>query len=275
MLPDEPARTVEATRMLFPESKRVVYQKNPLTEVICQLRFPTVLEIRSEPPWEFQNKIRSAYPIYSKKDQTELLPNEVTQMLKSVRVSLPTPIAHTFSQENPKRFITLSEDFLAISNNDYRRWEEYRTEIIRAKEALETVYSPAFYSRVGLRYVNTIEKRSLDLAEEPWDKLVNPALAGLLAASNVRGYVHETRTEAVIRLPGLLGGFVTLRHGLVRGGDDQPDTYRIDLDCFTQERSDGEHVTENLDTFNRLIGNLFRWATSLRLHEALQPMDID
>jgi hypothetical protein len=42
---------------LFPPSSRVVYRRAPLIEVVCQLRFPTLLSIESKPPADFQERI--------------------------------------------------------------------------------------------------------------------------------------------------------------------------------------------------------------------------
>ena len=47
--------------MAFPEVERVIYERNPLDEVICQLRFPAILKI-DEPPIAFQEQIRTRYP---------------------------------------------------------------------------------------------------------------------------------------------------------------------------------------------------------------------
>src|SRR6266852_706318 len=46
----------------FPEFTRVIYQRNPLVEVVCQLRFSPILRIDTDPPAEFQDRIRSAFP---------------------------------------------------------------------------------------------------------------------------------------------------------------------------------------------------------------------
>ena len=50
--------------MKFPESPRVRYSRNPLLEVICQLRFPKILSIETEVPVGFQEDIRSEYPVF-------------------------------------------------------------------------------------------------------------------------------------------------------------------------------------------------------------------
>ena len=51
--------------MVFPNFERVVYKKNPLEEVICQLRFPPILRIDSGNAADFQDVIRQDYPLYS------------------------------------------------------------------------------------------------------------------------------------------------------------------------------------------------------------------
>ena len=48
--------------MPFPEAKRIIYRKNPLDQVICQLRFPPILKIDAEVPAKFQDRIRGDFP---------------------------------------------------------------------------------------------------------------------------------------------------------------------------------------------------------------------
>ena len=63
---------------MFLDCDRCLYEKNQLVEVICQLRFPTILSISAKEPVEFQEAIRADYPQYAKKVQT-------IRMLKSCR----------------------------------------------------------------------------------------------------------------------------------------------------------------------------------------------
>ena len=58
--------------MPFPDSERVIYQRNPLLEVICQLRFPSILRIDSEAPAVFQERVRKEYPMYQEALRHEL-----------------------------------------------------------------------------------------------------------------------------------------------------------------------------------------------------------
>jgi hypothetical protein len=46
--------------MPFPAAERVTFQKNPLNEVICQLRFPPILKIDHHEPGRMSMVFRSA-----------------------------------------------------------------------------------------------------------------------------------------------------------------------------------------------------------------------
>ncbi len=257
----------------FPESPRVVYQKHPLTEVICQLRFPTVLEIGAKDPAEFQEDVRGAYPLY-RRDETGGLPREVLDLVARLPIAKPDGVTHNFATEDSTRFIALSREFVALSDKGYSRWEHFRREIDRAKSALEKRYRPAFYSRIGLRYQDLIDRSRLGIADEPWHALLNPAFLGLLGDVQVRDRTQEMRCEAIINISDYVeGGSARVAHGLVDVNGSR--AYLIDVDFFTEKRSASDGVFEGLDKFNRLAGNFFRWAITPRLHRALEPEDID
>ena len=55
---------------MYSQDNRSIYGKNQLGEVICQLRFPEILIIGSEPPVAFQEAIRDEYPVYSARKES-------------------------------------------------------------------------------------------------------------------------------------------------------------------------------------------------------------
>ena len=48
--------------MLFSDRPRTHYEKTLAHEVICQLRFPTILSINNVEPADFQERIREDFP---------------------------------------------------------------------------------------------------------------------------------------------------------------------------------------------------------------------
>ncbi len=265
--------------MPFPDSKRVVYGENPLTEVICQLRFPPILDISTVDPAEFQGHVRRLFPLYKKAGPglSVGLPAEVPEQVQNIVTQFvqggDVDTRHKFLTDDELRAITLTRDFVAVTDRRYVTWEKFKGDIELARNALEKVYEPAFYSRVGLRYKDVIDRSQLGLEEEPWDALLSEELIGsLLAAENLRDRVRRVQTVAQISVDEVVGGYVILRHGLLdQTQDGEAQTYTIDADFYSEEREATKDVTASLDLFNGLAGRLFRWAIKDRLHEALRP----
>jgi len=256
--------------MPFPESNRALYRRNPLKEVICQLRFPTILEVTAKSPVQFQNLVRQRYPFYTEEKPDLGLPKEVQDILQSLPLSgiQQTPL-HKFIVEEKTRFITLSQEFLAVSELKYERWNNFREEIRCAEQAFRAAYNPSFYSRIGLRYKNFINKKDLGLADEAWDTLLNHSLIGVLGVSELAEEVTETQSQSLIKLSDIAGGFVRIVHGLMKTDNS---VYVIDADFFIEKKENLDEAIRTLDQFNQLAARFFNWATSRVLRDALEPI---
>lgn len=266
------------SRMPFETTPRVVYRRNPLVEVVCQLRFPPILRILSREPSEFQDEIRDAYPLYEKQTGLEAPPGVAAVLSRLGVEGEPDRVNHRFFTEDPadrRRTISLARDFVAISEKTYRRWEVFRQEIERAKEALEVTYNPSFYSRVGLRYRDVIDPIPIGLEDRAWAELLNEGLLGILGAEPIRDRVSEAKSEFLLSLDEPDGAYIRVRHGLAKRDETGAQVYRIDADCFATGRIGADHALPVLDAFNRTAGNFFRWAIAPALHEALGPEPLD
>lgn len=262
--------------MLFPESERVLYIKNPLVEVVCQFRFPTILRIREGQLAGFQDKIRKDYPVYSEQEPSFGVPPQVPKEFVAIleQIKMPTPlglVTHRFHTKDSLRFISLSDDFMALASKKYERWESFREEVVKAESALKEVYEPAFYSRIGLRYRDLISRRNLKLTNVGWQELLQPYIIAELGDNDVSGAIARIQTRTVIKISEISDGQITLIHGLAKPPESDEECYMIDAD-FSVERKEGiGEPFEILDRFNRLAGRLFRWAITERLHSAMEP----
>jgi len=264
--------------MTFPVSERVVYDRHTLNQVIFQLRFPTILAIGAEPPTAFQERVRADYPVYQRQEMPRLLP-PIADFLSSLPVRPSGSIAHQFSTSDEKRSITLAPEFLAITESDYDEWPVLRPQIEAAQRTLEEVYAPAFYSRVGLRYQDVIDRDDTGVPNRDWRELLNEPFTGLLGTSEtaVREGVTDYVATALVRLDSVHDGMVRIQYGLARKSDnplappppDAPPVFLIDADYYTEARHEGGAVLGTLDNFRTEAGNLFRWAISPTLRDAL------
>lgn len=261
--------------MPIPESQRVVYKKTPLIEVICQVRYPSIFRIESEHPVQFQSILASDFPVAQEKQVVTQIPAEVLSILPEVvQRSLPLARAYDFSSRDGVWTVSLTRDFLSLATKGYRRWEEFRTLLEKCLHALQAVYSPPFYLRVGLRYQDIISRSALGLKRVSWSELLNPAIAGELNDPNLAQDVTERLTVTLLRLPEY-HALVRIQHGLVgyqREANESRETcYLIDCDFFTEKQTEVQDVYRVLGYLNRQAGHLFRWSISETLHRALQP----
>lgn len=264
--------------MPFPESERVLYKKNPLAEVICQLRFPTILRIGAGEPADFQDKIRKYYPIYGLQEPSLELP-QLTKELAAIlgQINMPIPpgsATHRFYTKDSQRFISLSRDFLALVETKYERWESFREQLEKAESALKRVYEPAFYTRIGLRYRDIVSRRTLGLTNVEWQDLLKPYILAELGAKEVWAAIAKIQTRATIRISEVPQGQITLTHGLIEPPGSGEECYVIDADFWVERKEGIDEAFEILDKFNRLAGRLFRWAITEKLHSAMQPQSI-
>jgi len=254
----------------FPDSPRVVYKTNTLEEAICQIKFPPILRIESEPPATFQDNISGEYPIL----QESPLPDQV---------NLPPAVANILANQlgfgfREFQFISadgtwkvgLNREFIALSTTHYTNWDEFSARLRKLLSALESQYKPpAFFTRVGLRYRNVIKRSDFGSQNEPWSRLLEPRILGELSDPDVAPSITQAARQTVISLDED-GGQVRLLHGLVSPGGGEV-CYSIDIDIFTETRTEATDVFDILKVFNRQAGRLFRWCITEHLHNALGP----
>jgi len=266
--------------MPIPKSQRVVFQKNPLAEVICQLRFPPILEIAATEPAAFQNAIRERYPLYGKpvpEPALSNLPSNVAKLVAQLGLPFAVQGSHVFSTEDEAESVTLTNEFIALSTKQYVRWEDFIENIASIKQHLESVYRPAFYSRLGLRYQDVIDREELGLTGVLWQDLIQPQLLAFLGTNEVKDEVSALASETLIKLPEVIGGKVRIKHGLAerQGDHTRPAVFLFDADFFTDEKCGGSDVITRIGDLHAAAGDLFRWVITSKLHDALEPVPVE
>lgn len=271
--------------MPISDSPRVIYQKNPLQEVICQLRFPPILKIDSLVPFEFQDRIRNYYPLYSEvKEGIFEIPEEISRQIPAeLANAIPMPISNTknykFSSSDEKWNINLTNSFVALTTPNYVRWEDFRNHFDMPMNALVDFYKPSFFSRVGLRYVNVINKTALGLYDIKWSQLIQPYLSGILSASDINPetvknitYKSEFNLEDDIFVRMIYG----LRNVKNENAENKSDEiFLIDNDFYINGKMETHNGLEIIDRLNIWSRRLFRWCITDKLHQAMVPLSID
>jgi uncharacterized protein (TIGR04255 family) len=259
--------------MVFPDSTRVIYEKNTLSAVICQLRFPPILRIESEIPATFQDRVRAEYPLFREKRGPEFPPGLPVEAAKALSAAFPAPRAYDFLSADEAWTASLTKEFLALSTNSYERWEGFKGRLESLRQTLLDAYRPAFFSRIGLRYINVIRRTTLGLkTDTDWRDLLEEWVLGELARPEVMDRVEHAAREVVVELEDR--SKVRIMHGLAKDEKDGESLYTIDADYFTEQRTEVADAIATLDRFNRESGRLFRWYITEQLHRAMDPREM-
>lgn len=261
--------------MPFPQAERIIYRKNPLEVVICQLRFPPILSIETEIPAKFQDLIRADYPLYNETTEFKInMPKESGDQIPSEILELkPTSTStrnYEFISEDNNWKVNLTRNFLAVSTLQYTRWEDFKRHLIGPFEALIAIYSPAYFSRVGLRYKDVFKRSILGLDNTPWSELLQPYIIGIMTAKDVGNNVINFMFTTEIKLDDS-ASLVRIISGLGEDSNTGEIKYIIDSDFFTTDKKKRKEAIECLDYFNKRGSRLLRWCIKERLHEAMEP----
>jgi uncharacterized protein (TIGR04255 family) len=206
-------------------------------------------------------------------EQQLAIAREVIQKLGQ-NLSLPTSVrTFEFLTADERWTVTLTRGFLALTTRNYQRWEEFQEHLREPLNGLLEEYSPPFFTRIGLRYKDVIQRSALGLDNVPWSDLLASYVTGELSVPEVADSAEEAMRRLLIRLPEGLGQ-VRIIHGLgQKAGSDEP-CYIIDSDFFLDSRTEVSDAIDILDRFNKRAGWLFRWCITDRLHAAMGPRSI-
>ena len=158
---------------MFSNEKRCIYRKNPLAEVVCQLRFPEILTIGTTVPDKFQEAIRAEFPRFSQRQEVAA-PKLVGTPGNLTVQNQPSTVNYQFSSADGIWRVNLTSKFISLACTQYTRWETFAQKLDKPLAAFIQIYQPAYFERVGLRYVNFISRKDLELDGTPFSQLISP-----------------------------------------------------------------------------------------------------
>lgn len=261
---------------MFSTEPRAIYRKCQLGEVICQLRFPEILSIEANIPATFQDVIRDEFPHYSVRKEAPL--PKLTGVPGNLQLEKqPMTNNYQFVSADGVWRINLTSRFISLACNRYTRWEDFAAKLDKPLAAFIQTYRPAFFERVGLRYLNFISRSALDLSGTPFKELLQPQYLGLLADEEV----HETGTarnsvDAELAIHGGCRVKIHAGPGLVKrnGQADNEVKFIFDQDLFMPGNLAVNLSPGALQTLHAQADAIFRGAITDTLHDAMEPVYI-
>ena len=264
--------------MLFSDRPRTQYRNAPTHEVICQLRFPTILSINTTEPADFQEAIRADFPLYSRRQ--DVTPPKVT--LTNGNVSKveqqPAVINYTFLSEDNRWKINLTKDFISLSTLQYTSWEEFARHLDKPLAAFIKLYKPAYFQRVGLRYVNIFSRSKLGLEGSKWAELISPAYIGPLCEPDaIEENFLNCASDLLFRLDNSCSAKIHAGPGRVKSkaANAQQDTevkFIFDMDLSMNGNTPCNLSAAGLETLHGHATRLFEGAITETIRSAMEPV---
>lgn len=243
--------------LAVPLLEPVTFNTNFIKTVVCELRFPTILEIDQHRLASLHEPLRKTYPIYDRQ-QTLTLPSADEELQRQV--------AHLFYSKDKAWALVVKNAAIGLETGQYTTFHDFEARLKQVLKAAVPFVDSDFFTRVGLRYVNAISLGKNDLTHYINKDLVAPLAAGVYG--RVVKFVQEVR--------GFTGaGLFTLRHGY---GEPAPGfreeapaeapAYTIDLD-FYAENVPIESVIQLVTGFRKISFSLFMWCLGPGMRDEL------
>lgn len=258
------------------EGKRFVYEKHQLIEVICQLRFPPILTIETEVPAQFQETVRGTFPRYSC----------LTEQLPAQGGAAPqTQKNHTFLSEDGKSKLSLTKHFIALSTMAYAGWDEFAALLDEPLGQFIRLYRPAYFERVGLRFVNGFSREKLELTACRWNDLLQPQYLSILDDDALdEAGVTKCACDLEWKLDARCAAKVHAGLGAIRRTMQTPNgvqtvqepetRFIFDQDLYAAGNIKLPTVTETLGALHAHCDRIFSEAITDTLHNAMEPVEV-
>lgn len=233
------------------------FQRNMLHQVVCELRFPTLMDLGGpKPPKAFVDALRKEYPHLESA-------NELMIGFGGASTQPNSSYAHIMRSAKQKWAVSLKQSALTIETTGYTNHAEFKERVLHAVDAAAKVIDSDFFTRIGLRYVNVIT----DGADINGD-WINKSLTGPLLDGTFKGVVEYA---GKLQLMTDDGGCLLqhgIRHKQQLSEDESFPDYMLDIDSYRNdvELSDTDAA---LDAMNVQAFNMFSWAIGPELHKYL------
>ena len=252
--------------MLLSDRPRVHYRRAPAHEVICQLRFPTILSINQVEPADFQESIRETFPQYARRQDLPAAP----------KGQVPQPVTnYHFLSEDGQWKLNLTKDFIALSTLRYPGWEEFARHLDQPLASFIRLYKPAYFQRVGLRYINLFSRARLGLEGTPWRELFAPSYLGPLQ-EEAEDRLQSWGCDMTVKLDSSSRARIHAGLGRLQAKNTAPQDpevkFILDLDLSMGDQLPCTLAAGALETLHIHGGQIFEGAVTDRLREAMEPL---
>jgi uncharacterized protein (TIGR04255 family) len=208
-----------------------VFPHPPLREVAFEIRFATRFRVSSE-LFKLQDRLVEQYPEAG--TESVLQPNGTSFQLQ------------VFQNLEAGRVIKVSQNNFALAFTKYRRFEDFKDEILAKTELFCSTFGIASIERIGLRYVNNIALSGSDphlllRYVRPFIDFERISVESVQQFFNELVYTYDNH-------------MVTVRSVLML---ERVRTYVLDIDCHSDQKRSVDSLGDVVDHFHNSAQRIF------------------
>ena len=189
----------------------------------------------------------------------------------------PTIPNHHFLSADNKWKLNLTRDFISLSTVAYTSWEAFGKTLDQPLAQFIKLYQPAFFQRIGLRYVNMVSRQALDLGGEPWSELIEPPYLGILAEEDISEQAtrqstvdFDTALDSSCRVK-VHAGPGMVKQNTPNAPADKEVKFVLDFDLYMRGEIQPMLAAGALETLHGHSTALFQGAITDKLRRAMDP----
>ncbi len=253
--------------LVLPEPATAALRHSPLKLVVCQVRVeesPSIADPRvGLEIFDLLGGRKGRYPVLEQFKGEQI----------GIRVGPNVPLTTQQTSLNGWRAMSEDRDWVvallpgsaALETKAYTTWDEdFLPRMEAVLDAVGQVLRPAIQMRIGLRYVDLLNRNEARSPQD-WQGRVADHLLGPVLHSAFGSAVVATQQQVDIDLGD--GAHCTLRHGTIPSEGGSGVGYLLDWDVYTEDvrAFDAAAIRERLQGFHTLALQLFQQAITPEL----------
>jgi uncharacterized protein (TIGR04255 family) len=235
-------------KLKLPDARPVQYSKNFVSMAVCELRFPTLLELDAAPPVKLQKALRKDYPLYEKSRAVSVGPT-----------GFEGENRHIFRSRQNGAVVAFRASAVSLETDRYTTFEAFYERLSKVVAAVQEVIDSDFFTRVGLRYINQVP-----IDDNSIDGWLNRDLVVPLAN---RTYGTVARFWQEVQGAAEVGAYI-FRHGFAEEQKIDHPKYVVDIDMYDEETAVSDVLTRTRELHSQSY-KFFMWAAGPKTLQAM------
>ena len=246
------------------------YKRDFLDRVICRADFDVPLQIaKSGPPESVYKMIKERFPMVESKNYIG------KQLIVGPAGSKEEEIEHNewvYYGINRLKDLKIARNALVVEYFKYEYFKNLKEDFLNAINAIDEEFGPVRISRLGLRYIDRIEKSVISRSGSWSNILIEPLVSNLSIASDP-GTLARSFTVVEFNY-----GSSRLKFQYGIHNEDFPapikeQPFILDYDMSTNQLLEIREVSDTLDKFHDKLIESFEEVITDNLRKTMEPID--